>query len=410
MSNRQNKLVITRKNGIICYGYFRDGNPVELYCEPEEEQSLVGNIYAARVERVAREINGAFLEIGEKQKCYFALSSLKTPVKLSPGHEEELRNGDVILIQITKDAVKTKLPVGDCNISIQGKYFVLTLAEKRFGISRKIKKATERDALLALMEEYQSEEYGIVARTNAAGTGEELLREELQSLGKRYQELMRRARVALPKTLLYREPPHYITLGKELPEKDLTEILTDCPDILEELSRYYAVGRRETEKIVLYQDTYSLYNLYRFSHFYEEAAGKNIWLKSGGSIVIEQTEAMTVIDVNTGSVLKKKRQSDSLFSQLNQEAAVEIARQLRLRNLSGMILIDFINMEKESQKEKLLQLLRQECGKDRIPCKVIDMTMLNLVEMTRCKRKRPLHEQINVCWNYLVQDADRKRV
>ena len=111
MEIKKNKLVITEKEGVICYGYFQDGVPTELYCEPKEQQSILGNIYAARVERVAEGIHGAFLEIGDNQKCYYSLSA-EQPVKLSPGHEDKLYGGDIILVQITKDAVKTKLPVG----------------------------------------------------------------------------------------------------------------------------------------------------------------------------------------------------------------------------------------------------------------------------------------------------------
>lgn len=397
MEIKKNKLVITEKAGIICYGYFQDGIPIELYCEPKEQQSILGNIYAARVERIAEGIHGAFLEIGDKQKCYYSLST-EQPIKLSPGHEGKLYGGDIILIQITKDAVKTKLPVGTGNISLNGKYFVFTLIDKRTGISKKIRNVSERERLEALTQKYMQEEYGIVVRTNAAGVSEEILVQELELLQLRYEELMRKAKIATGKTLLYREPPYYITLAKELPARALDEILTDNTEIFAELREYYKqTAMFDTTKISFYEDNYSLYNLYRFAHYYEEAYGKYVWLKSGASLVIEHTEAMTVIDVNTGSVLKKKYQEDTLFYQINREAAKEIARQLRLRNISGIIMIDFINMKNTTQKERLLALLDSECKKDRVHCNVLDMTVLNLVEMTRSKARKPLHEQIRSC-------------
>ena len=397
MEIKKNKLVITEKDDIICYGYFQDGIPVELYCEPKEQQSILGNIYAARVERIAEGIHGAFLEIGEKQKCYYSLS-VEHPVKLSPGHEDKLYGGDIILVQITKDAVKTKLPVGTGNISLNGQYFVFTPADKRTGISRKIKNIAERERLETLSKKYITEEYGIIVRTNAAGVSEEILVQELELLQLRYEELMRKAKIASGKTLLYKEPPHYITLGKELPAKALDEIVTDNAEIFAELQEYYKqTTASNATKISFYEDSYSLYNLYRFAHYYEEAYGKYVWLKSGASLVIENTEAMTVIDVNTGSVLKKKKQEDTLFYQINREAAKEIARQLRLRNISGIVMIDFINMRDAAQKERILTLLDRECKKDRVRCNVIDMTALNLVEMTRSKVRKPLHEQIRSC-------------
>ena len=372
MEIKKNKLVITEKEGVICYGYFQDGVPTELYCEPKEQQRILGNIYAARVERVAEGIHGAFLEIGDNQKCYYSLSA-EQPVKLSPGHEDKLYGGDIILVQITKDAVKTKLPVGTGNISLDGKYFVFTLTDKRTGISKKIRNTVERERLETLLKKYTREEYGIIVRTNAAGVSEETLTKELELLQLRYEELMRTA-------------------------KALDEILTDHAEVFTELKEYYKqTSESDTTKISFYEDTYSLYNLYRFAHYYEESYGKYIWLKSGASLVIEHTEAMTVIDVNTGSVLKKKKQEDTLFYQINREAAKEIARQLRLRNISGIIMIDFINMKDTAQKEKLLSLLDSECKKDRVHCNVIDMTALNLVEMTRSKVRKPLHEQIRSC-------------
>ena len=397
MEIKKNKLVITENKGVICYGYFQDGIPTELYCEPKEQESILGNIYAARVERVAEGIHGAFLEIGDNQKCYYSLSA-EQPVKLSPGHEDKLYGGDIILVQITKDAVKTKLPVATGNISLNGKYFVFTLTDRRAGISKKIRDKAERERLENMIKKYKKEEYGIVVRTNAAGVSEEILTQELKILQLRYEELMKKARISAGKTLLYKEPPHYITLGKELPAKALDEILTDNAEIFTELKGYYTqTSKPDTTKISFYEDTYSLYNLYRFAHYYEEAYGKYVWLKSGASLVIEHTEAMTVIDVNTGSVLKKKKQEDTLFYQINREAAKEIARQLRLRNISGIIMIDFINMKDITQKEKLLTLLDNECKKDRVHCNVIDMTSLNLVEMTRSKVRKPLHEQIRSC-------------
>lgn len=404
METKKNKLVITEREGTICYGYFQDGIPAELYCEPKEQQSILGNIYAARVERVAEGIHGAFLEIGEKQKCYYSLTA-EQPVKLSPGHEDKLYGGDIILVQITKDAVKTKLPVCSGNISLNGKYFVFTLADKRAGISKKIRDKEERERLNTLIKKYASEKYGIVVRTNAAGVSEDVLLEELSQLQLRYNNLMQKAAISPGKTLLYKEPPHYITLGKELPAKELNEIITDNKDIFDELQEYYKhISLSDACSITFYEDSYSLYNLYRFSHYYEEAYGRYIWLKSGASLVIEHTEAMTVIDVNTGSVLKKKQQEDTLFYQINREAAKEIARQLRLRNISGIIMIDFINMKAEKQKEKILNLLDVECKKDRVHCNVIDMTALNLIEMTRSKVRRPLHEQISICRKNTISD------
>ena len=393
-----NTLVITEKNEIVYYGYFSDGNPIELYCEKKQSESLLGNIYAARVERVAEGINGAFLEIGNGEKCYFSTTKKTQPVKLSPGHEERLYGGDIILIQIVKDAVKTKLPAADGNVSLTGKYFVLTLSDKRSGVSKKIKDKEERERLSEILSPFLSDNYGIVVRTNAEGVDADVLEKELRILIARYEELMRKARIAPGKTLLYKDPSHYITFAQDLPKDKLDEIITDRQDIYEELRSYFhSHGDEDNEKkIILYQDDYSLFQLYRMEHHFEKAREKLVWLKSGGSIVIEPTEAMVVVDVNTGCVTKNRKQADDLFFRMNCEAAKEIARQFRLRNLSGIIIIDFINMKNKKHQEELLHLLQEECAKDRVSTRVIDMTGLHLVEMTRSKVRRPLHEQWKV--------------
>ena len=394
-----NKLVITSKEDIIYYGYFQNGKAVELYCEKRMSESLLGNIYVARVERVAEGIQGAFLELTPNQKAYYNISYSDHPINFTPKHENELRGGDLILVQVRKDAVKTKLPVADGNVRMAGKYFVLTLARKGLSLSKKIQDTEERKRLQSITKDYIKNksplEYGIVIRTNAAGVNREDLLSELQDLMGRCSRLLQKAQNAPGKTLIDKEPPYYIQIGRELRFSELDEILTDDPVILNELKDYYdgVIG----EKICFYEDDYPLYLLYRFEHFYKTALSKMVPLKSGGSIIIEPTEAMVVIDVNSGAVLKGKKQATTIFETMNREAAAEIACQLRLRNLSGIILIDFINMKDAVSRENVMECLKKECESDRIPLRVIDYTGLGLVEMTRSKVRKTLKEQWDEC-------------
>ena len=173
-----NKLVITVKESVVYYGYFVDGKAVELYCEMLESPSILGNIYVARVDKVAEGIKGAFVELTKEQKGYYNLSPNKKPVKLSPGHEDKLYGGDLILVQVTKDAVKTKLPVVDTNVSLSGKYFVLSLENRGINVSKKIKDSKERERLLTLAKKMSIPECGIVVRTNAKGVPNDILEEE----------------------------------------------------------------------------------------------------------------------------------------------------------------------------------------------------------------------------------------
>ena len=237
---------------------------------------------------------------------------------------------------------------------------------------------------------------GVVIRTNAAGLAEEVLKGEFETLAERAGSLLKRARAAAGGSLLQKQPSLYMKLARELPKDQLQEIVTDSPDIFLEMQEYFTyMGDRENlEKLRLYEDDYSLYKLYRFDTHYQRALSRYVPLKSGGSLVIEQTEAMVVIDVNTGAAIKGKQERKSIFPQMNREAALEIARQIRLRSLSGMILIDFINLKEEEEKRELLQYLRKCTVEDRAWVQVVDITGLGIVEMTRNKQWRSLAEQV----------------
>ncbi len=394
-----NKLVITLRENVVYYGYFKDGKAVELYCEKVDNPSILGNIYVARVDKVADGIKGAFVELSNSQKGYYNISQTRKPVKFSPGHEDKLYGGDLILVQVTKDAVKTKLPVVDSNVSISGKYFVLSFENRGINISKKINDMAERERLLTLARNLAVADCGIVVRTNAKGVSEDILETELKELLSRAENLLKKARISPGRTLIAREAPYYVRLAKELPSWDLDEIVTDNETVLNELKDYYELNQdlANLNKIHFYDEEYPLYLLYRFEHYYDSALKKLVPLKSGGSIVIEPTEAMTVIDVNSGSAIKNKKQAEFVFEKINQEAAEEIAGQLRLRNISGMVIIDFINMKAEEKRKNLLRYLQKQCNNDRIPVRVIDITALNLVEMTRNKVRKSLMEQWKEC-------------
>lgn len=396
----KNRLVITTKHNRICCGYFLDDVPAELYCEEKDHPVTVGNIYAARVDRIADGIGAVFLDIGGGEKCYIPLNKAEKALKLSAGHEDRLYGGDIILVQIKKDAVKTKLPVAGEDISFTGKYVVLTLGERTRKVSKKIKDQEERDRLKSLMKAQfrllPEPGMGVVIRTNAAGLAEEELRGEFETLAERACSLLKRARAAAGGSLLQKQPSLYMKLARELPKDRLQEIVTDSTDIFYEMQEYFSYmgDREDLEKLRLYEDDYSLYKLYRFDTHYQRALSRYVPLKSGGSLVIEQTEAMVVIDVNTGAAIKGKQDRKSIFPQMNREAALEIARQIRLRSLSGMILIDFINLKEEEEKRELLQYLRKCTVEDRAWVQVVDITGLGIVEMTRNKQWRSLAEQV----------------
>ncbi len=399
-----NKVVIARRDQNVCYGYFCDGKPTELYIDNLSQESFLGNIYAARVEKVAEGLGAMFLELSDGKKAYMSMKKNRHVVCVN-NDSGRRKGGDILLVQITKEGVKTKLPVAEGNLSFSGKYMVLTFGDRRAGISRKITSDSERVRLKLILDEClslvrQEDEFGqylgAIFRTNAQGVSEDTLREEWEVLLSRVRYVLSRGRNALAHTMIYREPRYYETFARELPENELDEIVTDDAVIFEELKSLYGAQNDAvlSGKLKLYEDSFPLYQLYRMQHFYEEALKKTVYLKSGGSIVIEPTEALTVIDVNSGSVLKGKRQAQNIFRNMNLEASEEIARQIRLRNLSGIIVIDFINLSDEQQRGQVLEHLRECCRNDRVPCRVVGMTALQLCEMTRSKLRKPLHEEM----------------
>ncbi len=246
------------------------------------------------------------------------------------------------------------------------------------------------------MEDFRHEEYGFIIRTNAVNIDDEVLRLEAQTLIKLYGETLEHARYKTPFSLIHKTLPGYLCDIRDGLSETLTEIITDDKKLYEEISGYLKHYQKEdSSKLKFYEDPLlSLKKLYSIDSGLENALKKKVWLKSGGTIIIEPTEALTVIDVNTGKAIYGKRQVQETFLKLNLEAAEEIAKQIRLRNLSGIIIVDFIDMEDKSAKSNLMHAFAEYLKKDPVKTVLVDMTALNLVEVTRKKVRKPLYEQI----------------
>lgn len=293
--------------------------------------------------------------------------------------------------------MKGKLPALSSNLNFTGKYLVLTTGNRKFGLSVKLDK--EHRSLLSkwLEEEVQKPDkpYGIIVRTNAADASREEIFHELEYLKRLYQKTAVNGRNRTCFSLLYETEPFYLTAIRDAYSRNLEEIVTDIPDIYESISAYlHHYGPEEKEKLRLYQDSLlPLYKLHRLEAALEEIQREKIWLDSGGFLVIQQTEAFVSIDVNSGKYTGKKK-AEETFRKINLEAAREIVRQLRLRNLSGIILIDFINMENPDHQDELFHVLQKYLRKDPVKGKAVDITPLHILEMTRKKVRRPVIEDL----------------
>lgn len=369
---------------------FEDGKAMEIRCY--EDSSILGNVYRARVSNLSPNINAAFVDIKKGESCYLSMDDY---------HGEKLKTGDLVTVQVVRDKIKTKRYAVTTDISLQGDYAVTTLFAP-VGVSSKItdnarKKElknlmrnlliTEQDAQLQLADKNAAEierikklTLGGIIRTQAEQAEDTAIEQEIKTQTRQLYSIMKKAEYAPQYTCLYHTEVEYIKDIRRMHALQDVEIITDIPEVVEAVP-----------EISLYTDEYTLTLRYSLAGLLEKTLSKRAYLKSGAYLVIEPTEAMTVIDVNSGKSIKG-RNAEEQFLKINIEAAREIARQLRLRNISGIVMIDFINMKEEEHNRELMKVLSESVRIDPVRTTVVDMTKLGLVELTRQKGKRALHE------------------
>lgn len=371
---------------------------VEIRLESNQEKSILGNIYTGQVENIASNIQAAFVQIEPGKRCYYPLAEAQRAV-FSAGRKGSgpLRPGDELLVQVSRDAMKGKLPALTSNLNFTGRYLVLTTGDKKFGLSSKLAQEDRHRLSGWLKEEAErpDKEFGIIVRTNAADASKEEILKELEWLKGRYHKAVVQGRNRTCFSLVLETEPFYVAAVRDAYGRDLDEIITDVPEIREMILGYLEeISPELKEKLRFYQDKLlPLYKLYRVETALDTIQKEKVWLNSGGFLVIQQTEAFVSIDVNSGKYTGKKKMEET-FRKINLEAAAEISRQLRLRNLSGIILIDFINMENPDHRDELFHVLQKLLRKDPIKSRAIDITPLHILEMTRKKVRRPVIEDI----------------
>lgn len=389
---------------------------IEVLPESLEQSSILGNIYIGRVENIVQNLNAAFVKMSPNKRCYLSLEDVKHPVftkKLSD--KKPLVAGEELLVQVSREALKTKEPAVTTNLSFAGTCAVLTTGNRRIGVSSKLSAEQKRHYQELLKhQDWLTKDCGIIIRTNASELSDEAVLAEIKALQERCSNLLETAQYKTCYSLLSEAPAIWEKHLSDLRLEELEEIVTDDRKIFEKLCAKYRIPEERlytkgsvsapvdmietTEHIRLryYADEQlSLSALYSVGANLEAAIKTRVWLKSGAYILIEHTEALTVIDVNTGKNVAKKGAKEN-FLKVNLEAAEEIARQLRLRNISGMILVDFINLTDKKAEEELLGTLRRAIRQDPIPTQLIDMTPLGLVELTRKKVRKSLREILGV--------------
>ena len=362
-----------------------DGQLVEYFVEDTENKSIVGNIYIGRVEAVLAGMQSAFVNIGQDKNAYYYYGNNRAETDKSAEKSKKPKVGDSIIVQVQKDAVATKGAVVTDKISLAGKFIVLLMEEKQeIGISKKIEQKQEKIRIEKCVRDKLPEGYGMIVRTNGEGKTEKEFQLEIDTLFKKAEKIKQQSTYLKPPMLLYEYGDVVLKELKDIANID--EIVVNNEQIFEEVCKEY-------QNVILSEKKGSLFAQYFVEKQSEKALDKKVWLKSGGFIVIEQTEACVVIDVNTGKYTGKKNLEQTILK-TNLEAAEEIAKQLRLRNLSGIIIVDFIDMAEEEYKEILIKAVKQAVKKDHMKTAVVGMTELGLLQLTRKKTRPSLQQTI----------------
>ncbi|GKX29999.1 hypothetical protein SH1V18_24790 [Vallitalea longa] len=391
------KLVVSKDENVI-YSALLDEKRrlIELGISEENSHELVGKIYIGKVVNVVKGMNAAFINIGRTKNAYMSLDDSSDIIYTKSNNSKKISIGNELLVQIVKDENGSKGCVVSPNISLTGRYVVLTKGKNFVGLSGKIKGNEERERLKNIVERHLTDSFGFIIRTNAFEIQEELIENEIQELIAQYDTIINTAEYRTCYTEIYKGIDSVLKFVRDMYDTSIDEYVINDEELYEQVYAYMEKTNPDlTSKIKLYKDNnLSLMNLYGLGVKIKKALCEKVWLKSGGNIVIQPTEALVSIDVNTSKYTGKKNLEETIFK-TNIEAAKEIAYQIRLRNLSGIIIVDFIDMKDKEHNKQLLTKLSSFVKKDRNKVFVVGMTGLGLVEMTRKKTSKPLYQQIN---------------
>ena len=380
-----------------------NGQLEDLLLEQDIHEQIAGNIYRGKVKDVLPGMQAAFVDIGLERNAFLHINDLYPLLdgeKVRFWQENRLSIQDIlrpeqeIMVQIIKESIGTKGPKASCKISITGRYFVLMPYDPKINISRKILKAEERERLKKISTELIEDKYGLIIRTNAMGRDVAELKKDLDYLTHVWENIQEEYKKQKAPALVFTHADLIMQVARDYVSYNIEKLVVDSEKDYE-----YIVNLLEKiapdlkQRIFLYERETPIFVTYNIEKELAKALNRKVWLNSGGYIIIDKTEALVSIDVNTGKYTGKKNLQETVF-RTNLEAAKEIARQLRIRDIGGIIIIDFIDMALKEHQEKVLEVLAEELRKDKTKTALLGLTKLGLVEMTRKKVREGFQELI----------------
>lgn len=368
-----------------------NGKLLEQYEENSNMKRLEGNIYLGKIQNVLQGMQAAFVDIGEKKNTFIHIKDILPKVDTkTEDPEEAVKNNNIkdivkvgmpILVQVKRDSTNKKGARVSTHINLAGRFCVIMPGVKFITISQKIEKEKERARLIEMIEQHLPEGVGIIVRTSAEGKKEEDIIRDMKQTLEKWKNIQKEAKqeTQLPK-LVCENSDMVKRILVDLIDQDITRIIVNTQKEKQEIEQMLKENGQQIEIVLQKQE--SILDRYDLQTQLEKIENRKIWLKCGGFITIDKTEALTAIDVNSGKYIGTKSLEQTVYT-VNKEASIEIAKQLRLRDIGGIIIIDYIDMKEKEHKEKIIQVLQENLKQDRSKTQIVGFTELNLLEMTR---------------------------
>ncbi|WP_157732534.1 ribonuclease E/G [Cellulomonas sp. PSBB021] len=383
----ERSMIVREKDGRTQIAVLEDGVLVEHYVSNQAQASMVGNVYLGRVQNVLPSMEAAFVDVGKGRNAVLYAGEVNWDAAGLEGQprriEQALKSGDSVLVQVTKDPIGHKGARLTSQVTLAGRYLVYVPGGGMTGISRKLPD-TERNRLKKILREVVPDSAGVIVRTAAEGASEDELRADIARLQAQWEAIEKKSKTASAPALLQGEPDMAIRVVRDIFNDDFSSLVVQGGDAWSTISSYIdELAPDLAQKVSKYTGTGDVFAAHRIDEQLTKGMDRKVWLPSGGSLVIDRTEAMTVVDVNTGKFTGSGGTLEETVTRNNLEAAEEIVRQLRLRDIGGIIVIDFIDMVLESNRDLVLRRLVECLGRDRTKHQVAEVTSLGLVQMTR---------------------------